>query len=44
VTERAKLFGGVHNLFDEQYTASRHPHGPRPGMPRFLFVGMEVTF
>jgi len=44
INDQAKIVGGVHNLFDEAYTASRHPHGPRPGKPRFLYIGMEVTF
>jgi len=37
------LLGGVHNVTDEEYLASRHPHGPRPGQPRFAFVGLELT-
>ncbi len=43
VTETVKIFGGVQNLFDEQYLASRQPHGPRPGMPRFLYAGVELA-
>ncbi len=38
-----KLFGGVQNLFDETYVVSRQPHGPRPGMPRFVYAGIEVS-
>jgi Fe(3+) dicitrate transport protein len=37
-----KLFGGVHNVFQEEYIASRLPHGPRPGLPRTWFVGLEL--
>ncbi|MEX2670645.1 MAG: TonB-dependent receptor [Phycisphaeraceae bacterium] len=44
LTENAKLLGGVHNIFNEEYIASRHPHGPRPGQERFLYLGMEVNF
>lgn len=40
--QKLKLFAGVHNLFDEEYIASRQPHGPRPGLPRSWFVGMEI--
>ncbi len=37
-----KVFAGVQNLFDERYIASRQPDGPRPGMPRFLYAGVEM--
>ncbi|MFQ5589409.1 MAG: TonB-dependent receptor domain-containing protein, partial [Nitrospiria bacterium] len=43
ITENVKLFGGVQNLFDEEYIVSRQPHGPRPGMPLFGYAGIEVT-
>lgn len=42
--DRAKIFAGVQNLLDEEYVASRLPHGPRPGAPRFAHVGMELRF
>ena len=42
INNGVKLFGGVHNLFDEEYIVSRQPHGPRPGAPRLWFVGVEV--
>lgn len=38
------LLVGVQNLFDERYLASRQPHGPRPGQPRFIYGGFEVEF
>ncbi len=38
-----KIFGGVQNLTDEEYIVSRQPHGPRPGMPRFFYAGIEMT-
>lgn len=41
VTERTKLFAGIYNLFDAEYIVSRQPHGPRPGLPRSWFVGVE---
>ena len=42
--ERTTLFGGVRNLFDREYVASRHPHGPRPGLPQFFNAGVEIIF
>jgi Fe(3+) dicitrate transport protein len=42
VKEGVKLLGGVQNLFDKEYLVSRQPHGPRPGMPRFVYVGIEL--
>lgn len=38
----ARLFGGVHNLLDEEYIVSRQPLGPRPGKDRTWFVGVEI--
>jgi len=35
---------GAHNLFDEEYLASRLPHGPRPGKPRSVFVTADKEF
>ncbi|MEX2380749.1 MAG: hypothetical protein WD490_00045 [Opitutales bacterium] len=43
-TESAKVFAGIQNLLNEEYVASRLPHGPRPGAPRFAHIGMEITF
>ncbi len=43
VTDTIKLFGGVQNLFDDEYVVSRQPHGPRPGMPQFAYAGIEVA-
>jgi len=44
LTDDAKIIAGVHNLFDEEYIASRHPHGPRPGAPQFFYAGLEINF
>ena len=44
LNENLALFGGVHNLLDEEYVVSRHPHGPRPGRGTFGFVGVELSF
>jgi len=42
VKQGVELFGGIYNLFDEEYIVSRQPHGPRPGAPRTWFVGIEL--
>jgi len=42
-TETVKIFGGIQNLLDEEYLVSRQPHGPRPGLPQFAYVGIEMT-
>ena len=42
--EQTTIFGGIRNLFDREYIASRHPHGPRPGLPRFFNAGVEIYF
>ena len=42
VRNGVQLFGGVNNLFDEEYLVSRQPHGPRPGAPRLWYVGFEI--
>jgi len=39
-----RAIAGVHNLFDEEYIASRQPHGPRPGKARFSYIGLEFDF
>ncbi len=44
VTESFTLHVGAHNVTDERYIASRHPHGPRPGRPLFIFGGVEAEF
>ncbi len=43
LTETVKLFGGVQNLLDKVYSVSRQPHGSRPGMPRYLYAGIEIA-
>jgi len=44
VADNAKIFINLHNMFDEEYVASRHPHGPRPGQPFTAIVGIEAAF
>ena len=43
VNDTVKIIGGVQNLFNEEYVVSRQPHGPRPGLPRFLYAGIELA-
>ncbi len=38
------FFGGVKNVLDREYIATRHPEGPRSGLPRFFNIGVEMTF
>jgi len=42
--EGMTFFGGVKNLFNRRYIASRHPYAARPGLPRFFNVGVEMLF
>lgn len=42
LSKTVKAFGGIQNLFDDQSVVSRQPHGPRSGMPRFFYTGIEV--
>jgi len=42
--ENVKLIGSIHNAFDEEYLAARHPTGPRPGRPLAALAGVEVVF
>lgn len=38
------VFGTVKNLFDETYIASRRPQGIKPGLPRWMNLGVRVAF
>lgn len=42
IKQGVQVFGGIHNLFEEEYIVSRQPHGPRPGIDRTWFVGIEL--
>ena len=42
--EGLTLHCGAQNLLDRRYIASRLPHGPRPGQPRFLHAGLTWSF
>ena len=44
LSDRTALTLNVYNLLDEEYIASRHPIGPRPGRPRSALVGVELDF
>ena len=44
IVENLEIFGTITNLFDDEYIASRHPHGPRPGAPRLTSVGVQYKF
>ena len=44
ITDDVAFFANIYNLFDEEYLASRHPHGPRPGQPQVAMAGIEATF
>ena len=39
-----RVLGGIQNVLGDEYIASRHPSGPRPGKPFFAYVGMEFRF
>ena len=42
INDTVKLFGGVQNLFDEEYVVSRQPDGARGGLPQFVYAGIEM--
>ena len=42
--EHFRLFLSVDNLFDKVYVAARRPYGARPGKPRTITGGLEITF
>ena len=44
LTKNVKLFGGIQNVFDQRYVASRHPYGARPGAPLFGYMGIEAVY
>ena len=44
LTKNFTIQANVHNLFNEEYVAGRHPHGPRAGKPRTLTAGFELKF
>ena len=42
LTDTLTLTGNIHNLFDKAYIVSRHPIGPRPGLPREFRIGLTA--
>ena len=42
--KNVRLFTNFYNVTNREYIVSRHPHGPRPGIPFMMFGGVEVTF
>lgn len=44
LTEHFSLLARVQNLLDEEYIASRSPHGVRPGLDRLAMVGLQASF
>ncbi len=42
VRENVKFYAGVQNAANTAYLVSRQPEGPRPGMPLFAYVGLEM--
>ena len=41
--EYVRIFTSLHNVTNQEYIVSRHPHGPRPGLPFNVFGGIEIT-
>jgi Fe(3+) dicitrate transport protein len=39
----ASLFASIQNLADNTYIVGRHPSGVRPGLPRYVQVGLKVA-
>lgn len=39
-----RLFVTVENLFDNEFVVARRPYGARPGKPRTLAAGLDITF
>ncbi len=44
ITDNTKVFINLRNILNEEYIASRHPYGPRPGQPFSAMLGLEATF
>lgn len=44
LTPTSSVFVNIHNVTDEQYMVSRLPQGPRPGKPRSIMAGVEISF
>ena len=44
ITDNTKVFINLRNMLNEEYIASRHPYGPRPGQPFSAMLGLEASF
>ncbi|MCZ6674156.1 MAG: TonB-dependent receptor, partial [Verrucomicrobia bacterium] len=44
ISNTTTVFASIQNAFDENWLASRIPHGPRPGAPRQSTIGIEWSF
>jgi len=44
LSSRARIFGSIRNLADNEYAVARRPAGLRPGMPRTFLLGVKTTF
>ena len=42
LTDELRLTASAHNIFDKKYIVSRHPIGPRPGLPRTFLAGIKA--
>ena len=42
LSKKARLFGNVKNITNNEYIISRQPHGPRPGLPFSMMAGLEI--
>jgi Fe(3+) dicitrate transport protein len=44
LTEQAKIFAVVENIFDREYAVALRPAGARPGRPQTFMAGLTVRF
>ncbi|MCH2450088.1 MAG: TonB-dependent receptor [Gracilimonas sp.] len=44
INEYAKVFMDIKNLTDETYIVARRPAGLRPGLPRYVLGGIQLSF
>jgi len=44
LNENTTVFAGLKNLLNREYIATRHPIGPRTGLPRNFNLGVEMRF
>jgi Fe(3+) dicitrate transport protein len=44
LAEKVAVVGRIDNLLDNDFLTSRRPSGLRPGKPRQLFTGIQISF